>query len=117
MKYLLKLEELSMFGLSIFLFAQLDLAWWWYPLLFFAPDLSALGYLVNPRVGTWTYNAIHFKAISIGLYILGALLANPPLQLVGQVLLGHSSFDRMLGYGLKYPDAFKNTHLGNMGEA
>ena len=45
MKNLLKLEEVFMFGLSIFLFSQLDYAWWWYPLLILAPDLSMVGYL------------------------------------------------------------------------
>ena len=32
-------------------------------------------------------------------------------MLAGTVLLGHSAFDRVLGYGLKYPDAFKHTHF------
>jgi len=117
MKSIIKIEELFLLGLSIFLFSKLDLAWWWYPLLFFTPDLSMLGYLVSSQVGAWVYNAIHFKALSIGLYILGAILVNPPLQLAGLILLGHSSLDRVLGYGLKYPDAFKHTHLGMIGEA
>ncbi|MFN8388163.1 MAG: DUF4260 family protein [Anaerolineales bacterium] len=28
---------------------------------------------------------------------------------------GHSSFDRVLGYGLKHEEAFQNTHLGRIG--
>lgn len=32
-----------------------------------------------------------------------------------EFLLGHSSFDRVLGYGLKHEDAFQNTHLGRIG--
>jgi hypothetical protein len=103
--------------MSIFLFTKLDLAWWWYPLLFFTPDLSMLGYLINSQVGAWVYNAVHLKAVSISLYILGVILANTPLQLAGLILLGHSSMDRVLGYGLKYNDAFKHTHLGTIGEA
>ncbi|MBT3714431.1 MAG: DUF4260 family protein, partial [Anaerolineae bacterium] len=43
MKNLLKLEELFMFGITIFLFARMDFSWWWYPALLFAPDLSMLG--------------------------------------------------------------------------
>ena len=31
------------------------------------------------------------------------------------ILFGHSSFDRVLGYGLKHEDAFQNTHLGRIG--
>ncbi|MBV6397568.1 MAG: hypothetical protein HFACDABA_03182 [Anaerolineales bacterium] len=32
-----------------------------------------------------------------------------------EFLFGHSSFDRVLGYGLKHEDAFQNTHLGRIG--
>jgi len=117
MKTLLKLEELFMFGLSIFFFSKLDFAWWWYPVLLFTPDLSMLGYLINPKVGAATYNFIHVKALGISVLVIGVLLTSQPLQLAGLILFGHSSMDRILGYGLKYPDAFKHTHLGMIGEA
>ena len=115
MKNLLKLEELFMFALSIFLFTKLDFAWWWYPVLLFTPDLSMIGYIVNPQVGAVTYNFIHFKAVGISVYAIGIALANPIMQLAGLILFGHSSMDRILGYGLKYPDSFQNTHLGVIG--
>jgi hypothetical protein len=115
MKNLLKLEEAFMFGLSIFLFSKLDYAWWWYPALILAPDLSMVGYLMNTRVGAMTYNFIHHKALGIGVFVLGVLLANQLLQLIGLIIFGHSSMDRVLGYGLKYPDSFQNTHLGVIG--
>ena len=117
MKVLLKFEEFCMFGLSIFLFTKLNFAWWWYPVLLFTPDVSMLGYLISPKVGAFTYNFVHVKALGIGLYILGAILVYPPLQLAGLILFGHTSLDRVLGYGMKYPDAFKHTHLGTIGEA
>jgi len=115
MKNLLKLEELFLFGLALFLFSGLDYGWGAYALLFLAPDLSMIGYLMNPRVGAWTYNLIHHKGLSAALYVLGALTANPALMFAGTLLLGHSSLDRVFGYGLKYPDAFQNTHLGRIG--
>jgi hypothetical protein len=115
MKNLLKLEELFLFGLSLFLFSGLDYSWGWYALLFLTPDLSMLGYLANPRLGSWTYNLIHHKGLAVALYVLGYLLANPVLMFAGTLLLGHSSLDRVFGYGLKYPDAFQNTHLGRIG--
>ena len=117
MKNLLKLEELFMFGLSIFLFSKLGFAWWWYPALLFTPDLSMLGYLINTQVGAATYNFVHVKALGISIFVVGTILASQPLQLAGLILFGHSSMDRVLGYGLKYPDAFKHTHLGTIGEA
>jgi hypothetical protein len=117
MKNLLRLEELLMLALSIFLFTQLDYAWWWFPVLLLTPDLSMVGYLANPHTGAITYNFIHHKGLGITLYILGTVTAYPPLQLAGVILLGHSSMDRVFGYGLKYPDAFEHTHLGLIGKA
>ncbi len=116
MKNLLKLEEFLLFYFSLFLFSQLDYSWWLFALLFFAPDLSMIGYLANPRIGSWTYNLIHHKGLAVTLYVLGSLIASPVWMFVGALLLAHSSFDRILGYGLKYPDAFQNTHLGVIGK-
>jgi len=115
MRNLIKLEEFFLFLLSIYLFTQLDYAWWWYALLFLAPDLGMIGYIISPRVGALTYNLLHHKAIAVALFLIGAWLSVPPMQLTGVIILGHSSADRVLGYGLKYPDAFKHTHLGWIG--
>ena len=117
MKNLIKIEELFLFGLSLFLFSRLDYGWIWYAILFLAPDLSMLGYLANPRLGAWTYNLVHHKAVAVSVYMLGYLLVIPWLMFAGTILLGHSSFDRVLGYGLKHEDAFQNTHLGRIGKS
>ena len=117
MKQWLKLEELFMFGLTILLFLRLDFAWWWYPVLFFTPDLSMLGYVGGTRVGAFIYNVIHHKALEIGIFVVGVILASQPLQLAGLILFGHSSMDRVLGYGLKYSDSFQHTHLGMIGKS
>lgn len=114
MKNMLKLEELAMFLLSVFFFSQLQFSWWWYPALFFAPDLSMLGYLANTRMGAYTYNFFHHKMLAIVVGLAGFYLHHESYMLAGIILFGHSSFDRILGYGLKYPDSFKNTHLGKL---
>jgi hypothetical protein len=116
MKKIIALEELAMFVLSIVLFNQLSFAWWWYLALILAPDSSALGYLVNTRAGAITYNFFHHKAVAIAVYLAGLYLQNEVVLLMGVILFGHSSMDRMLGYGLKYPDSFQNTHLGPIGK-
>lgn len=115
MKNLLRLEELGLALLAIYLFSLLDFAWWWFAVLLFAPDLSMIGYVAGPRVGAWTYNLVHHKGIAVILYLAGTLVGVAGLQLAGLVMLAHSSLDRVLGYGLKYPDAFTNTHLGKIG--
>ena len=117
MKNLLKLEELFMFAFTIFLFSKLGFAWWWYPALILTPDLSMVGYLASPQVGAVTYNFIHHKALGISIFMIGLILASQPLQLAGLILFGHSSMDRVLGYGLKHSDSFQHTHLGMIGKA
>ena len=117
MKKLIVLEELFLVLLAIFLFRNLGYDWWWFAIFFLAPDLSMVGYLAGSRVGAMTYNFVHHKALAISVYVGGVLLANPLLQFVGLILLAHSSFDRIFGYGLKYSDAFQHTHLGMIGGA
>jgi hypothetical protein len=117
MKTVLKIEEALLVILSIHLFLALDYAWWWFPALFLAPDISMLGYLLGPRVGAWTYNIAHHRGVAAALFVLGGYSGTPWLQLAGLILLGHSSFDRVLGFGLKYTDSFQHTHLGGIGRA
>lgn len=101
-----------MFGFSIYLFNQTDFVWWWFPALILLPDISMLGYVINPRVGGILYNVFHHKAVGVILMIGGWHLDSPWLLLMGIILFGHASLDRIFGYGLKYSDSFKNTHLG-----
>lgn len=115
MKTLIRLEELLLTLLSLYLFADLNYPWWWFPLLLLTPDLSMIGYLLGPKVGAWTYNLAHHRGIAVVLFILGSLSQVQWLQLAGVIMFGHSSLDRMLGYGLKYTDSFQHTHLGRIG--
>ena len=116
MKTLLKLEELAELLLAVFVFAHLPYAWWVLPAIFLLPDLSMLGYLAGPRVGAMCYNLAHHKALAVAVGVSGWWLGQPLLLLVGTVLLFHSAFDRVLGYGLKYATGFHDTHLGRVGE-
>jgi hypothetical protein len=115
MNTILKVEELFLTILAVYLFSLLEYQWWVYLVLFLTPDLSMLGYLAGPRVGSITYNFVHHKGLAVAFYLLGIWIAMPPLQLAGVVILGHSSLDRVFGYGLKYPDSFRHTHLGMIG--
>ncbi|MEO9482972.1 MAG: DUF4260 domain-containing protein [Ekhidna sp.] len=114
MKNLIKLEELAMFLLSIYLFSFLDYSWWVYLIFILTPDIGMLGYLVNPGLGATTYNLFHHKGIALIVGFLGFWWRIPELQLAGVILFGHASMDRILGYGLKFNDNFKHTHLGNL---
>lgn len=116
MKNLLTLEEIAQFLLGIFLFSRLDFAWWWFPALILVPDLSMVGYLINPKIGAWVYNLFHHKLLAVIVFALGNLIDNQVFMLAGTILFAHSAMDRIFGYGLKYEDAFTNTHLGKIGK-
>ncbi len=116
MKNIIKYEELGMFCLSISLYNILGYPWWLFVVLIFAPDISMLGYLINTKVGAILYNIFHHKGLAILLYLLGTFTFNYVFVLAGIIIFGHSSLDRFLGFGLKYNDAFKHTHLGMIGE-
>ena len=117
MKHLLRLEQLGLLALAVLLFSQLAYAWWWYLVLFLLPDLGMLGYLAGPRLGAATYNLTHHQGLAVLCYALGFYIGMPALLLAGTVLLGHSAFDRVMGYGLKYATDFKDTHLGRLGNS
>lgn len=117
MKNLLRLEEAMMLLLAIYLSTYLPFPGWMFWAFFLAPDVGFIGYAVNARIGAITYNLLHHKGVALALYMTGLLADIPALQFVGLVMFGHSSFDRMLGYGLKYSDSFHNTHLGRIGKA
>lgn len=114
MKQILKIEELAMFTLSIYLLKLLDISfsWWVYVLLYLAPDIGMIGYIINNKAGAFTYNLFHHKAVAILFTVIGIYTANQYILMSGIILFGHSAMDRMFGYGLKYVTGFKHTHLG-----
>ena len=119
MKNLLKLEEAAMFGLCIFVLINMRVHWWIYLLLAIGPDISMIGYAGGNRVGAACYNVFHHKGIAVVFFAIGMAVSDYPgeiLSIIGIILFGHSSMDRMLGYGLKLNEGFKYTHLGVIGK-
>ncbi|ACU06912.1 conserved hypothetical protein, membrane [Flavobacteriaceae bacterium 3519-10] len=116
MKLLLTLESAAFLMIGIFAFTQTGLSWWWFAGLFFAPDVSMLGYLVNNKAGAFAYNLFHHLGVAILVFVAGKYFSVIELELSGIILFSHSAFDRILGYGLKYEDSFHHTHLGRIGK-
>lgn len=112
------MEEAGQLALGIFGLHQLHLtiSWWFWIILFLSPDISMLGYLINTKLGAVTYNLFHHKLLAIGMLALGHFFSNHWFALSGWLLFAHASFDRMMGYGLKYSDSFQHTHLGMIGK-
>jgi hypothetical protein len=117
MKQVLQLEELAQTGLGIaaLYYQPIHISWWLWIILFLSPDISMLGYAINTKVGACTYNIFHHKGLAIVIASTGFFTGNHMVLLAGILLFAHSSFDRVMGYGLKYEDDFKHTHLGWMG--
>jgi hypothetical protein len=108
---LLRLEGAAFLFGAIALYAYLGGQWLVFVLLLLLPDLSALGYLVNPRAGSITYNLAHTYSLPVllmALALAGQWSVGVQLALIW---FAHIGMDRMIGYGLKYPTAFKDTHL------
>lgn len=88
-------------------------SWMTFAALFLVPDVSFAGYLAGPRAGAVTYNLAHSY---IGpLMVAVAAPATGATLMLPLIWAAHLGFDRMLGYGLKYPTAFGDTHLGRIG--
>jgi Domain of unknown function (DUF4260) len=95
--------------------------WWVVLAVFLVFDLSMLGYVRSTAAGATTYNVVHNYAFPA----LAALpaLALGPVSGVWSTTAGvlacswafHVGVDRALGYGLKLPDSFRSTHLGQIG--
>ena len=108
---LLRLEGLAVLITSILLFIEFHGTWWVYLVFFLTPDLAMLGYAANVRTGAFTYNLVHTYVLPIALIFVGYFFKSDVLLFAGIILLGHIGADRLLGFGLKYPTAFKDTHL------
>ena len=113
--WILRVESISLFVAGVLLYLQMSgNALWLLPLLL-APDVSMVGYVGGPRLGAITYNLAHNLATALVLLAIGWFAAIAPLALAGAILFAHVGMDRSLGYGLKLPTDFKDTHLGRIG--
>jgi hypothetical protein len=113
----LRLEGLAAFGAGLALFGASGGNWLFLVPLILLPDISAAGYLAGPRVGAFTYNLFHNWVPGIVTLGFAAWLASPAVLLAAAILIAHVGMDRAVGYGLKLPGSFQDTHLGRMGRA
>ena len=111
----LRLEGLIVLLFAMLLYARGDHSWVYFAALFFVPDVSFAGYLAGPRVGAIVYNMAHSY---VGpLVLAAAFMADGRTPELALIWAAHVGFDRALGFGLKYPTAFGDTHLGRIGRA
>ena len=85
---------------------------WFVPALLL-PDVTMLGYLGGNHTGAIAYNLAHTLTLPLALLFI-SYLQHWHLALA-LIWTAHIAFDRLLGYGLKYPTSFQDTHLGRIG--
>ena len=107
----LRAEGAAAFIVGTIVYARLggDLVWL-VPLLLL-PDVSMIGYVRGPALGSFSYNLVHNWVVGLAALGLGMVLTSVPTELVGAVLIAHVGMDRLAGYGLKHSSGFKDTHL------
>lgn len=116
MQRTLRAEQIGIFVASVSALVWLSVPWWVYPILVLGPDISMFGYLAGNKIGGALYNIFHLQGVGAVLAVMGL---NPNYQnclIAGVIIIGHSAMDRIFGYGLKYSNGFKYTHLGEIGK-
>jgi len=108
---LLHLEGLAVLVCSLALYFDAEFGWLPLLALILAPDLSMLGYLGGQRLGALTYDVVHAYVGPVALGTVGVLGGSEVALQLALIWLAHIGLDRLLGYGLKYPTGFKDTHL------
>jgi hypothetical protein len=112
---LLRLEGAAALVAGILLYRETGADWIVFVVLLLLPDLSILGYARGPATGAVIYDLVHTWALAGVLLGVGFFLNVPIVFGAGAALLAHIGGDRLLGYGLKYPTSFQDTHLGRIG--
>ena len=108
---LLHLEGAAVLLAAGILYQQSHAGWLWFGLLFLAPDLFMLGYLANKKIGAALYNLAHTYSAPVVAFLILQFSGHGSALWLVWIWIAHIGFDRLLGYGLKYETAFKDTHL------
>lgn len=114
-RWWLRFEGLAALAAAVTLYAGTGRGWARFAVLFLAPDLSFAAYLAGPRAGAAVYNVVHSYIGPLALVLLASVAREPALLPLAYLWAAHIGFDRFLGYGLKYPSGFGDTHLGRKG--
>ena len=102
-------------ALAIYFYLGAEFSWWLALLVFLAPDISVVTYLIGPKTGSIGYNLVHLYAFGALFLASGLVTSSMTVATLGALWLAHSGFDRMLGLGLKSQEGFYVTHLGPIG--
>ena len=114
-RWVLRAEGLAILAAATLAYMRWGGDWQTFALYFLVPDLSMLGYLAGKRVGAIGYNLAHSLVCALACLGHGVFAGQPVFALAGLIWCAHIGFDRALGFGLKYAEGFRVTHLGLVG--
>lgn len=116
-KIILKIENFLVFVAALYYYFSINdysffeiRNWMIFLLILFAIDLSMIGYLFNKKIGAIIYNLGHSYIFAF-LIILYGMIYSIQITSLGLIFYAHIGMDRFLGFGLKYPSGFKDTHI------
>ena len=110
-RVLLRLEGVAVGASATIVYFWADHPWWLLAVLALAPDLAVVAYAAGPRVGAVAYDIVHTYALPVVVGAAGAVADSRVAVAVALIWLTHIGVDRAIGYGLKYPSGFTDTHL------
>ena len=111
-KVLIRVESFFIFILALFAFFFVyEGNWILLVILILAPDLSFFAYFGGKEVGASVYNAFHSYVGPLILMVISLYYGNTLATQISMIWFAHIGADRTAGYGLKYTDSFKVTHL------
>jgi hypothetical protein len=110
-KPILRAEGLVVFVVCLFWYSNLNASWLLFILLWLVPDISMVGYLKDTKLGAIIYNLVHNYILALVVCAFGIFFGNNLIVSIGVIWVSHIGLDRFMGYGLKYPDSFKHTHI------
>ncbi|MGA7522318.1 MAG: DUF4260 family protein [Acidobacteriaceae bacterium] len=111
---LLRLESLLVLSASVVVYRMaFHGPWWLFAVLFLVPDLSLAGYAAQGRAlfAAVVYNTAHNYILPAVMGLAGGWWGNLRAEQLAAIWIAHIAFDRVLGFGLKFPEGFKPTHI------
>ena len=108
---LIQFEYACAFFLTLFFYWYSDFSLLLFFLLLLVPDITMIGYAMNTKIGANIYNVGHSFLLPLVLLVVSFIIVNSIIMMISLIWLAHIFMDRALGYGLKYTDSFKQTHI------
>ena len=86
--------------------------WGLFAAFFLAPDVALIPYIWSKGlISANIYNLLHTYLLPLGLGLFAWTSGSAISGELALIWMAHISFDRLMGYGMKYPDDFRRTHI------